>query len=108
MNVVLRNAPSGFYYGGQKSWVNDRENALDLGTIEDAVEAGRAEGFGRMEIVVSYDDPVCELVLPVRPNWASRARAAAARSHVVVILPPLGSSGGTARLPPPSCAPGLT
>jgi hypothetical protein len=108
MNVLLRNAASGFYYEGQNSWVNDRERALDLGTIEDAVEAGREKGFGSMEIVVSFDDPICELVLPVRCNWPSRGNASPARFQGVVSLPPPNLSWGTARLPPPACALRLT
>jgi hypothetical protein len=63
--VILRNRPSGFWYAGQTSWVNDRERALDLGTVEDAVETGRQVGFGAMEVVVTFDDPLCELVYPL-------------------------------------------
>ena len=39
--------------------------ALDLETIERATEASRAEGIGGMEIVVAFDEPECEMVLPL-------------------------------------------
>jgi hypothetical protein len=37
-----------------------------LATIERATELSREEEFGDMDILVTYDDPPCELVLPVR------------------------------------------
>ena len=41
-------------------------SALDLETIERATELSREESFEDMDIVVTYDDPSCELVLPLR------------------------------------------
>jgi hypothetical protein len=66
MKVVLRHAGSGLYYAGRKHWVGNRDSALDLGTIERATELSRDEAFGDMDILVTYDDPSCELVLPLR------------------------------------------
>ena len=66
MRVVLKHAELGLYYAGHKHWVGDPDSALDLATIERATELSRDESFGEMDIVVTYDDPVCELVLPLR------------------------------------------
>ena len=66
MRVVLRHAGIGLYYAGRKHWVSNPDSAMDLGTIEQAIELGRSEIFGNMDIVITYDDPSCELVLPVR------------------------------------------
>jgi hypothetical protein len=66
MRVVLRHAGIGLYYVGRKHWVSNPNSALDLQTIERATELSRDESFGEMDIVVTYDDPVCELVLPLR------------------------------------------
>ena len=66
MRVVLKHAELGLYYAGHKHWVGDPDSALDLATIEHATELSRDESFGEMDIVVTYDDPVCELVLPLR------------------------------------------
>ena len=65
MRVVLRHAEIGLYYAGRKHWVGDQGAALDLQSIERATELSREESFGAMEIVVWYDDPTCELVLPI-------------------------------------------
>jgi hypothetical protein len=86
MRVVLRHAEIGLYYAGRKHWVGNPGSALDLETIERATELSREEAFGEMEIYVTYDDPVCELVLPLGrkragpEKWAAtdeRLRAAA-------------------------------
>jgi hypothetical protein len=65
MIVILRHSHLGLYYAGRKHWVSNPEQALDLETIERAAELGRQEDFPQMEIVVSYGEPDCDLVLPV-------------------------------------------
>jgi len=80
MKVLLRHAGIGLYYAGPRHWVGDQASAADLGTIERAAELSRAESFVEMDVVVTYDDPSCELILPVRRKRALRAgplRAAA-------------------------------
>lgn len=66
--MVLRHAGIGLYYAGRKHWVGDQGAAKDLETIERAAELSREESFEQMEIVATYDDPVCELVLPIGPK----------------------------------------
>jgi hypothetical protein len=65
MRVVLRNARIGLYYAGRKYWVGHPDAAVDLKSIERAAELSREENFEQMEIVVDYEDPECELVLPL-------------------------------------------
>ena len=80
MSVLLRHALVGLYYAGRKHWVGDPGAALDLGSIEHAAERSREESFEDMDIVVTHDDPSCELVLPVRrkrPAEAEPLRATA-------------------------------
>ena len=75
MRVVLTHAAIGLYYAGRKHWVGNSDSALDLGTIERAAELSRDESFKEMQIVVTYDDPVCELVLPLgrKPGGADES-----------------------------------
>jgi len=77
MGVILRNSLSRFCYGGDACWIDDPEHALDLGTIERATETARTVGFGRLEVVVSFDEPDCELVLPLACNPAGAVKASA-------------------------------
>jgi hypothetical protein len=72
MRVLLRNNRIGLYYAGRKYWVSRLAAAADLRTIERAAELSRDESFEQMEIVVDYEDPVCELVLPLRAEKALR------------------------------------
>jgi len=65
MRVVLRHSGIGLYYAGRKHWVGDSDSAMDLETIERAAELSREEAFEEMEIFVTYDDPFCEMVLPL-------------------------------------------
>ena len=65
MRVILRHPEIGLYYAGRKHWVGDSDSALDLETIERATELSREEGFEEMEIFVTFDDPFCEMVLPL-------------------------------------------
>ena len=72
MRVLLRNSRIGLYYAGRKHWVGRSDAAADLGTIEHATELSREENFDEMEVFVDYDDPACELVLPLRPRNVQR------------------------------------
>jgi len=65
MRVLLRHPGIGLYYAGRKHWVGSPDSALDLGTIERATELSRHESFGDMEVLVTYDEAACELVLPL-------------------------------------------
>jgi hypothetical protein len=73
VRVLLRHAGIGLYYAGRRHWVGDAGSALDLGTIERAAELSRAESFEEMDVVVTYDDPACELVLPLRRKTSTTA-----------------------------------
>ena len=68
----MRNSRIGLYYAGRKHWVGGPGAAADLGTIERATELSREENFDEMEIFVDYNDPSCELVLPLRPRIVQR------------------------------------
>jgi hypothetical protein len=76
MKVLLKHAGIGLYYAGRKHWVGDADSALDLETVERATELSRDESFMEMDIVVTYDEPGCELVLPLRQRGLQAEPAA--------------------------------
>ncbi len=81
MRVILHHALTGFFYGGPHCWVNGPERAADLGSIEHAIEIGKEEAFGQMEVVAWPDQPECQLVIPLPsggPSYAAGDRAATA------------------------------
>ncbi len=59
------------YDAGRKHWVGDADFTLDLEAIERATESSRNESIGEIEIVESYDDPACNLVLPLQRKRAA-------------------------------------
>jgi hypothetical protein len=75
VRVLLRNCRAVLYYAGRKHWVGKPEAAADLMTIERATELSADEDFDQMEILVDYDDPACEMVLPLKPRSARRQAA---------------------------------
>jgi hypothetical protein len=81
MNVLLRHSGIGLYYAGRKHWVGNPDAALHLESIERATELSAEESFSEMEIVVTYDDPECELVLPLgrKRNSTGQAQNATGR-----------------------------
>ena len=82
MQVVLRHAGIDLYYAGRKHWVGNRDSALDLETIERATELSRDESFGEMDIVVTYDDPTRELVLPLRRERVADAESLSTGAYI--------------------------
>jgi hypothetical protein len=67
--VLLRNRQTGQYYSGPSEWVGDGIGAHDFGTVENAAHLARTHKLNGMEVVLRYDDPVCDLDLPVREAW---------------------------------------
>ncbi len=63
MNVFLRHASSGFYYRGPRTWVAERGLAMDLGTIQRAVQVSRRAEFEGMEILACCTEHDGEVVV---------------------------------------------
>jgi hypothetical protein len=66
MKVFLRNREMGQYYAGSNGWSGNTSVTHDFETVESAVELARSQKFADMEVVLRYDDPACDLVLPLR------------------------------------------
>jgi len=66
MGVFLRNRETGNYYAGSNGWSGNSSKAHDFETVENAIELARTQKLAYMEVVLQYDDPACDLVLPLR------------------------------------------
>ena len=64
--VFLRNREAGQYYAGSNRWSANSSEAHDFETVESAIELARTQKLTEMEVVLNYDDPACDLVLPLR------------------------------------------
>jgi hypothetical protein len=65
MKVLLRKTNNSPYYVGSNQWTTDSSQARDFGQVEDAIELHRDEHLTDVEVVLRYDDPICDLVLPL-------------------------------------------
>jgi len=65
MRVLLRDAATGQFYAAPDRWEPSRSLAFDFSTVEGATHCGRRLRLARMEVVLAYDDPHCDLVLPI-------------------------------------------
>jgi hypothetical protein len=68
MKVFLRNTQTGWYYQEPSKWTPAQEEALDLAQVARAVERIFEAHLENMEILLCYDDPRYDLVLPVPPS----------------------------------------
>ena len=64
--AFLRNRETGQYYAGSNRWSANSSEAHDFETVESAIELARTQRLADMEVVLHYDDPACDLVLPLR------------------------------------------
>jgi len=85
MRVHLRHAHVGLYYAGRKHWVSNPDAALDLETIERAAEVSREEDFTQMEIVATFAEPGCDLVLPLGGRRSTVGQPVAAGAQALAV-----------------------
>jgi hypothetical protein len=70
--VLLRSLGSGQYYTSSNAWSGAGSAAHDFETVDNAAQFARAQGLAGMEVVLRFDDPANDLVLPLsRDGWAS-------------------------------------
>jgi hypothetical protein len=68
MKVFLRDTQTGWYYQGPSKWVPEQESAEDLAQVARAVERIFEAHLENVEILLCYDDPRYDLILPVPPS----------------------------------------
>jgi hypothetical protein len=68
MKVFIRNTQTGWYYQGPSKWTSDQGAASDLRQVARAVEQIFKAHLENVEILLSYDEPRYDLVLPVPPS----------------------------------------
>ena len=65
MKVLLRNTQTSQFYQGPNLWTPDEQQALDLKQTSRAVELIFDAGLQNVEVLLSYEDPRYNIVLPV-------------------------------------------
>ena len=75
MKVLLRDTRNGWYYQGPSGWTPEQDLALDVGQAARAVALAFEAHLRDVEILLCYDDPRYNLVLPISQTQ-SRSDAA--------------------------------
>ncbi len=96
MKVFIRKTKTGWYYQEPSKWTPDQRAACDLKQVARAVEQIFEDQLEEVEILLSYDEPRYDLVLPVPPS-PSRRDHPRRRHHSEEGRP--GESGRTAAPP---------
>ena len=68
MKVFIRNTQTGLFYQEPSKWTADQVAACDLGQVARAVEQIFEAHLENVEILLSYDEPRYDLILPVPPS----------------------------------------
>jgi hypothetical protein len=68
MKVFIRSTKNGWYYQEPSNWTPEQEAASDLEQVARAVERIFQARLEDVEILLSYDEPRYDLVLPVPPS----------------------------------------
>jgi len=68
VKVFIRNTQTGWYYQEPSKWTPHQAAACDLGQVARAVEQIFEAHLENVEILLSYDEPRYDLVLPVPPS----------------------------------------
>jgi len=80
MKVFIRDTQTGWYFQEPSKWALEQEAAQDLAQVARAVELIFEAHLENVEILLCYDDPRYDLILPVPPSPSrletTRGRAA--------------------------------
>jgi hypothetical protein len=65
MKVFLRSSASGLFYVAPSHWVSHRDAAFDFQYPERATQLAREEKWAGIEMLLCYDVPRCDLIVPI-------------------------------------------
>ncbi len=77
LKIVLKHLHSGLYYTGDRNWSADVSGAMAFDSCSAAAALALAEKLETVEVVLRYEDPPCELKLPLAVCVSGTAGAAA-------------------------------
>jgi hypothetical protein len=65
MKIILRDSVTGLYYGGNQTWCAGASGAKDFDSFQTAASVALAEKLETVNVVLRYEEPTCELALPL-------------------------------------------
>jgi hypothetical protein len=79
MKVLLRQSQTGLYHGKESAWVKEIAEALEFETLAAAGDRAAHCHQEDVNVIVCYDDPLCELAL--NPAYCVSAWSGASLIH---------------------------
>lgn len=67
MKIILRDALTRLYYGGDQTWSAVVSEAMEFDCVRTAASAAQERKLNTVHIVLRYEEPMCELALPLEP-----------------------------------------
>jgi hypothetical protein len=65
MKIILRDSQTGLYYSGDRTWCADASDAMEFDSIQTAAAVAQEQKLETVNVVLRYEKPTCELVLPL-------------------------------------------
>ena len=66
MRILLHNGITRRFYAGGEAWTEDVSRAVDFRTVKNLEEHARRKRLGPVEIIFSYEQPRCDLRVPLQ------------------------------------------
>ena len=65
MKIILKDSRTGLYYGGDQPWSAEASGATEFSSSTAAAARALAEKLENVNVVLRYENPTCELTLPL-------------------------------------------
>ena len=65
MKIILKDSLTGLYYSGNQTWCAKVLEAMDFDAFHTAASAALGEKLETVNVVLRYEEPACELMLPL-------------------------------------------
>jgi len=65
VKIVLKDSLTGLYYSRNQTWCAKVSEALDFDAFHTAASAALGERLETVNVVLRYEEPACELALPL-------------------------------------------
>ena len=65
MKIILRDSQTGLYYGVDQTWCAELSGAMSFDSIWAGASVAQEQKLETVEVVLRYEEPTCELVLPL-------------------------------------------
>ena len=81
MKIILRDALTGLYYAGNQTWCAEASEAMEFDSIQTAASVAQEQKLETVNVVLRYEKPTCELVLPLAMCVSNLAGAGIKGQH---------------------------